>query len=93
MIRHEGKHAVVSGLVSMSEAGTLLEEGRALIAQGIVKFDLSGVTTADSSALAVVFGWLREAKRRQCTLEFFNMPASLSSLAEVYGVSDLLNWR
>lgn len=90
MIVREADRVVVSGRITMAEAASLLEEGRCMVAAGPVVFDLAGVTEADSSALAVLFGWLREARQRGQQLSFSNTPANLLSLADVYGVSDLL---
>lgn len=89
MIVREGDLVRVTGRITMAEANAMLEEGRSMAGSGAT-FDLAGVTEADSSALAVLFGWLREAKQRQTQLAFSNTPASLLSLAEVYGVADLL---
>jgi phospholipid transport system transporter-binding protein len=90
MIALAGDCARVSGRLVIDEAAATFEEGRALIANGVFSFDLSGVVEADSSALAVIFGWQREARRQQGVAVFANPPGSLASLAEVYGVSDLL---
>jgi phospholipid transport system transporter-binding protein len=91
MIARDGDRALVSGRITMAEAASLLEEGRALAVDGPLIFDLSGVTDTDSSALAVLFGWLREANQSNRRLDFSNAPAGLLSLAEVYGVDDLLS--
>lgn len=90
MISREGDCIRVSGAITMSQAGTLLEAGRGHVAAGVSCIDLAGVTAADSAALAVLFGWVREARQRQGKLSFRNTPPGLSSLAEVYGVSELL---
>lgn len=90
MIVRDGDCIRVSGAITMSGAGTLLEEGRSHVAAGVACIDLAGVSTADSAALAVLFGWVREARQRQGTLSFRNAPDGLASLAEVYGVSELL---
>lgn len=93
MIQREGDRVLVSGRVTMADAAELLEAGRPLVDGDGLTFDLSGITEADSSALAVLFGWLREAQQRNLKLHFSNTPATLLSLAEVYGVSDLLTQR
>jgi phospholipid transport system transporter-binding protein len=53
-------------------------------------FDLAAVTDVDSSGLAVLFGWQRAAQAQGKTLKVTNPPASLVSLAEVYGTTELL---
>ena len=76
--------------MTLTSAKSLQEEGIRLIAGSVTAFDLGAVTEVDSSGLAVVFGWLREAKRLGKTIRIDNLPQNLSSLAQVYGVSDLL---
>ena len=90
MITREADTAKVSGRLTMLEAAAALEAGRAQVVAGVSAFDLAGVSEADSAALGVIFGWLREARVKGVTLRFTNTPANLRSLAEVYGVSELL---
>jgi phospholipid transport system transporter-binding protein len=91
MIEVSAELAKVDCAMTLLSAKSLLEEGSKLIAGSVTAFDLAAVTEVDSSGLAVVFGWLREAQRLGKTVRILNLPQSLSSLAEVYGVSDLLN--
>ena len=90
MIEVAAETAVVTSAMTLSSAKALLAEGARVLAGPVTAFDLGGVTEVDSSGLAVVFGWLREAQRQGKTVRIINLPGSLSSLAEVYGVSDLL---
>jgi phospholipid transport system transporter-binding protein len=55
-----------------------------------VAIDFSGVTGVDSSAVALLLEWRREAQARGITLEFENLPANLLALADLYGVADLI---
>lgn len=93
MIERTGDRVTVSGRVTVTEAESLLEAGRKEILGPKTAIDLGGITEADSSALAVLFGWAREAAARNVQLEYLNAPANLLSLAEVYGVSDFLPRR
>ena len=52
--------------------------------------DFAAVTEVDSAALSLMFEWQREARRRNIKLAFRNLPASLQSLATLYGVSELV---
>jgi len=80
--------------VTMANSARLLVEGTAALeamgADKLVEFDLAGVTNIDSSALAVVFGWMRAAQARGKLVSLVNPPQNLLSLATVYGVTDLL---
>lgn len=80
----------IAGSMTMTTARGLLEQGVAALASGDPLFDLSGVDEADSAGLAVLFGWQRAATAQGKPLRVANLPASLVSLADVYGVSDLL---
>lgn len=52
--------------------------------------DFAGITGVDSSAVALLLEWRRQALRRKKTLEFVNLPANLLALARLYGVEDLI---
>ncbi len=52
--------------------------------------DFSGVTGVDSSAVALLLEWRRQAARLAKRLEFVNLPANLVALAGLYGVDDLI---
>jgi phospholipid transport system transporter-binding protein len=52
--------------------------------------DFSHVTAVDSSAVALLLDWRRQAKARDHVLEFINLPPSLVALASLYGVSELI---
>jgi len=80
----------IAGPMNMATARALLERGAAALAAGESEFDLSGVDEADSAGLAVLFGWQRAAAAHGRSLRVRHLPASLVSLAEVYGVAELL---
>ncbi|GAB2182067.1 hypothetical protein DLREEDagrD3_22900 [Denitratisoma sp. agr-D3] len=94
MIREETGRLVVEGDMNLGSAKTLLEAGNQALVKlaegGKPVFDLAAVTEVDSAGLAVVFGWLRASKARNQTLQLINPPQGLLSMADVYGVSDLL---
>ena len=90
MINEVGGRAAVDGAMTLPGATALLAEGISLIAGSTSIFDLAAVSDVDSSGLAVVFGWLREAKRQGKSIQVTNAPKDLLSLAEVYGVGELL---
>ena len=90
MIEVSAGLARVTGPMTLTSANSLLTEGVTLLSGSVTGFDLGAVSDVDSSGLAVVFGWLREAKRLNKTVRILNLPRNLTSLAEVYGVSDLL---
>ena len=76
--------------ITLELAESALQAGLRAIAEGQTQFDLSNVTAADSSAVAVLLNWQRAAAGASSTLRFSNVPASLISLMDVYGVNGLL---
>ena len=94
MIEQSGDSLRVTVPMPIVNASALLEAGRkclqAAAPAGETTFDLSAVEEADSSALTVIFAWLRTARERGATLHIAHPPASMISLAELYGVSDFL---
>ena len=81
---------IVSGSMTLETAAVLLANGVTALDKGEPRFDLSGVANIDSSGLAVLFGWQRAARVHGLTLRIANPPHNLISLAEMYGVSELL---
>ena len=90
MIRREGPRLVVSGAVTLGNAAALLEEGRRHIAEGVQTVDLAEVNEMDSALLAVLLAWLRDARSREKKICFVNLPESLRTIAQLYGVDRLL---
>lgn len=59
------------------------EEGDAVI-------DFTGVTEADSAALALIFKWQRDAEKKGRKIVCRNIPANVVELAKLYGVDHLI---
>ena len=90
MIRREGDRMVVSGALTLANVAAVLSEGSVAIGEGVRTVDLSEVGELDSSALALLLAWLREAKQHSRGLSFENLPQSMIAIARLYGVADLL---
>ena len=90
MLRREGRRLIVSGPVTLANVTRVLEEGRRHLEEGVQSVDLGEVTEMDSSLLALLLAWLRDAKARQQQVSFTNLPASLQTIARLYGVDHLL---
>jgi len=52
--------------------------------------DFSAITAVDSSAVALLLEWRRQALARGKTIEFANLPPNLLALATLYGVAELI---
>jgi phospholipid transport system transporter-binding protein len=90
MIRRDGRRIVVGGPVTLSNVTRIVEEGRRHLEEGVQTIDLSEVTEMDSSLLAAMLSWLRDAKTREHELTFTNLPDALLTIARLYGVDGLL---
>ena len=90
MIRRDDGRLYVSGPVTLANVASLLEEARAPLAEGVREVDLGEVTDVDSSLLAALLAWLRESKSSGRPLSFSRMPPDLLTLAQLYGVAQLL---
>jgi phospholipid transport system transporter-binding protein len=77
--------------ITNENAATLLGQGVDAIGAGDASFDLSAVTQVDSSAVALLLAWQREAQSRGARLSLTGLPAGLTSLAVLYGVDDLIH--
>ena len=90
MITREGTRLVLSGSITFTDAlewrAAVLKE---LDRSGLV-IDLGGVTEADSSAVSLLLEWRREAKARGYEISYANLPATIRTLADVYGVAALI---
>ena len=76
--------------LTLANARLVLTEGLRAIAAGQPEIDLSQLTAVDSSAVATLLAWKRAAAARNAPLTLTNLPASLQSLAGLYGVAELL---
>ncbi|HSB49261.1 MAG TPA: STAS domain-containing protein [Burkholderiales bacterium] len=81
----------VQGPVTAENVVSLLAQGALQFTAPRVTVDLSGVTEVDSSALSLLLEWRREAARNGREVRYRNLPASMKSLAELYGVTELLS--
>lgn len=89
LIERDGRW-FVQGAMTMTQAASLLAQGDELCAKADCTIDLCDVSSADSSAVAVVLGWVRRAREAGLRLQVLNPPPSFVSLAALYGVDELL---
>jgi phospholipid transport system transporter-binding protein len=76
--------------LTFENAHAALDQGCAALAAGETVFDLGGVKSADSSAVALMLAWQRRAQAQGRSLTFVNVPANVDALASLYGVEGLL---
>jgi len=90
MIRAAGDRLEVVQPMVLANASGLLAQGKSRLDAEETVFDLGKIAELDSSALAVVFGWTRAAARAGRRVRIVNAPENLLSLADLYGVAQLL---
>ncbi|HYH40818.1 MAG TPA: STAS domain-containing protein [Burkholderiales bacterium] len=91
MISCDGERCAVQGPLTLSHITAVLAESAALFTGPRLIVDLSGVTEVDSSAVSLLLEWRREAARANRKIEYANIPPNLTSLAELYGVLELIH--
>lgn len=90
MIACAGGRCTLQGPVTMANVEALLEEASGKFEGSQVTVDLSGVTEVDSAAVSLLLEWRRRALKDKRGIRYVNLPANLKSLAELYGVTELL---
>lgn len=86
----EGSCCQIAGAVTVDSVGGLLRELQPQLENGMDTLDFSRVEAADSAALALIFSALRYARQAGRSFVCTGLPASFTTLAELYGVSALL---
>jgi phospholipid transport system transporter-binding protein len=80
----------VRGAVTLASVQALLDQGKQTFAGSDLRIDLSGVTEADSSAIALMLDWSREAAARGARICFENLSENLRTLMSLYDVGEFL---
>ena len=94
MIERSDNRLRVTAPMTIANARALLDAGRGLLQSAssspvTTLIDLVAVEEVDSSALGVILAWLRSAAEKNLSLRLVDPPASLLSLAKLYGVAEL----
>ena len=90
MITREDDRLVVHGRLTIATVPALFETGLQHLTSEDLLVDFSQVEAVDSAAVSMLLGWLRAAQRSQRTLRVTGLPEDLLSLADLYGVTELL---
>lgn len=90
MIRSDGGSLRVEGPITFANVEAVLSEGLRSFDGPQVRVDLAGVTEVDSSALSMLLEWVRQAASKGQRIDFVNLPPNLTSLARLYGVTELI---
>ncbi|HJU24372.1 MAG TPA: STAS domain-containing protein [Casimicrobiaceae bacterium] len=79
------------GALTLDNAAQVFEASKAAALPASGAIDFSGMTHADSSALAVAIALKRRATIEGSALSIEGLPQSLRTLAIVYGVENLID--
>jgi len=90
VIAREGDRLVLSGRLTMSTVPAPYETGLQHLASDDLLVDFAKVEAVDSSAVSMLLGWSRAAQAQKRSLRVENLPADLTSLANLYGVAEML---
>jgi len=90
MIRKQGDRYLIEGPVTLAGVSALLAEGSRSFEGNRVVVDFSGVTEADSSAISLLLEWTRRMHGGNRQIFFAHLGESLVSIANLYGVEDLI---
>lgn len=91
VVREADGRWVLAGPLTINNVASVLAAsvGTPLPATG--KVDLQAVDPVDSAGVAILVEWKRRAAAESVRLAFENVPPTMASLAELYGVDDLLS--
>jgi len=90
MIFREGDSVVVQGAVTIDNVVMLTQRGIALFGDQPLTIDLDKVTEVDSTIVSMLLEWLRATRKNNQALHVINMPDSLKSLVQLYGITELI---
>jgi phospholipid transport system transporter-binding protein len=77
--------------LSLRNAVSVSEAGLQAIHAGSDQIDMTPLQTVDSSAVAVMLAWQRQAQSLNRHLQFIGVPASLLSLISLYGLTEFFH--
>jgi phospholipid transport system transporter-binding protein len=80
----------VRGPLTLTTVEPLLQDPGQRLDGPEIRVDLSAVTEADSSAVALLLAWVRDAAVGGRRLRFENVPSNLKSLIKLYDVGEFI---
>jgi phospholipid transport system transporter-binding protein len=90
MIQVNGTSIELEGPVTLESFCELRAAIKPHIGESNWTVDWKTVKEVDSTALALILAWQRESAIQSRQIRNINLPANLKSLAELYGISDLI---
>ena len=81
----------ISGQILVDNAHAILNESKNFKIDADFRVNLAAVTDVDTAALSLLLEWQRRAAASDKKVTFTDVPASLMSLATLYGVAEYLS--
>ena len=90
-----GEVLQIEGALNFVSMPRVLEETALYAAQdnlpSCLAIDFANVTDIDSSAVALLLHWRREAARLGKSLRYVHLPQNLATLSQLYGVDEMIH--
>jgi phospholipid transport system transporter-binding protein len=86
----DGRRWLATGALTFANAGPALAVALALPLPSSGRVACEGITAVDSAAVALLLALKRHGAERGTPLVFDGVPPALATLAELYGVEDVL---
>jgi len=90
VIRVESGRMRVAGEIKLADVAQMAAQGSEALRRGVRVVDFAETTAVDSSAIALVLEWTREARRLGTALQLEHVPEAMKNLAALYGITDFL---
>jgi ABC-type transporter Mla MlaB component len=90
VLRTDDGRWVLAGPLTISDVAGVLAASVGVPLPQTGRIDLKDVDPVDSAGVALLLEWKRRAAVEQKSLTFENVTPSMASLAELYGVADML---
>jgi phospholipid transport system transporter-binding protein len=91
VVRADDGRWALAGPLTINNVADVLAASVGLPLPTTGRIDLKGVDPVDSAGVAVLLEWKRRALAEGIQLAFENVPPTMVSLAELYGVDELLS--
>ena len=91
VLRADDGRWVLAGPLTISNVAGVLAASVGVPLPSTGRVDLKGVDPVDSAGVAILLEWKRRALAEGMQLAFENVPPTMVSLAELYGVDELLS--
>ena len=90
-IEFKNTNWIMKGDITLTQAPSIMKLTIDFEWKDSVVIDLIKVREVDTSLLALIFEWKRQAKKYKRTVSIKNTPVNLESLAKLYGVEEFIS--